>query len=149
MTSPKPEWWTSDQWATPPALIAELEQEFGAFDLDPCCRRETAKAPAWADKEINGLDKPWFGRVFLNPPYSDPGPWLEKACSEVESGRAALVVALIPCATETWWFHKFVWNRSELRFIRGRVRFHGWENTPVPSPRAPTMFAIYRKGFLS
>lgn len=34
----RPDWWTSDEWETPPAIVAPLAQEFGPFDLDPCAR---------------------------------------------------------------------------------------------------------------
>lgn len=142
--SAKPDWWTSDHWATPPTLVRELEVEFGSFDLDPCCHRETAKAPAFYTPEDDGLSKPWFGRVFMNPPYSDPGRWLQKAIDETTSGRAQLVVGLLPVCTDTAWFHQLVKDRAEVRFLRGRVRFYGWMETPISSPRNPSMLLIYR-----
>src|ERR1700745_2892587 len=92
----RPEWWNSDHWATPWPMVRELESEFGAFDLDPCCLADTAKAPRFFTPEDDGLSKPWLGRIFLNPPYSRPGPWMEKAFTETSEGRAELVVALIP-----------------------------------------------------
>lgn len=141
----KPEWWTSDHWSTPPAVVASLEKEFGAFDLDPCCRPETAKAPRYFTKEDDGLSKPWFGKVFLNPPYSDPSPWLTKAIEETTTGKAALVVALVPVSTDTKWFHRLVKDRAEIRFVEGRIRFYGWKGTPIGSPKTPSMFVIYRR----
>lgn len=140
----KPEWWSSDHWATPPEIVARLEAEFGAFDLDPCCRRETAKAPTFYTEEDNGLDKPWFGRVFLNPPWSAPAPWLTKSLHSITVGDADLVVALLPVRSETRWFHQLVLGRAKIRFLQGRVRWIGWQGTPIPSPiPIPSMFAIY------
>lgn len=140
--APRPEGWTSDDWSTPPELVAELAREFGAFDLDPCCREITAKAPRFYTRETNGLAQEWRGRVWLNPPYSDPAPWLEKA---IEAQRAgALTVALLPASTDTAWFHDLVLPYAEVRFVRGRVRFYGWEGTPIGSPRTGSIIVIYR-----
>lgn len=88
--------------------------------------------------------RPWRGKVFLNPPYSKPGPWVEKALRETTTGRATLVVALLPVCTDTRWFHSFVKGHAEIRFIQGRVRFLGWMGTPLGSPKLANMFAIYR-----
>lgn len=140
----KPAWWSSDYWATPPEIVSCLESEFGAFDLDPCCRPETAKARKFFVEADDGLAQQWHGRVFLNPPYSNPAPWLQKAIEETETGRASLVVALLPVSTDTAWFHDLVKPHAEIRFVRGRIRFYGWKGTPIGSPRTPSMFAIYR-----
>lgn len=145
----RPEWWNSDHWATPWPLVRGLEAEFGAFDLDPCCLPDTAKAPKFFTPEDDGLSKPWHGRVFLNPPYSKPAPWLEKAIHETTAGNAELVVALIPVSSDTRWFHRLVKGRAEIRFIQGRVKFIGWQRTPIPSPKAPSLCAIYRHSQVS
>lgn len=139
----KPPWWNTDCWATPPALVSTLEAEFGKFDLDPCCRAETAKASRFYTETDDGLKQPWFGKVFMNPPYSNPAPWVRKAVEVTQSGAADLVCALLPVCTETRWFHAFVQGIAEVRFIKGRIRFLGWEGVPSPSPRAPSMLAIY------
>lgn len=139
----KPEWWSSDHWTTPPEVISRLEAEFGAFDLDPCCRKETAKASMYFTENDNGLAHPWLGRVFLNPPYSKPAPWLAKALEETASGRATLIVALLPVRTDTRWFHELVLPHAVIRFIRGRIKWIGWQGTPIPAPREPSMFAFY------
>lgn len=140
----KPDWWTSDHWETPPEVVAALEAEHGPFDLDPCCRAKTAKAPAFFTEEQDGLSQPWRGRVFLNPPYSRPAPWLEKAIAETGAGHAQLVVALLPVRTDTRWFHSLVMGQSELWFVMGRIKWLGWQGTPIPRPKDPSMVAVYR-----
>lgn len=140
----KPSWWTSDHWETPPKVMDVLVGEFGLFDLDPCCRRETAKAPSFHTEEDSGLAYPWRGKVFLNPPYSKPTPWLEKAIDETKGGRASIVVALLPVRTDTRWFHRLVLGCAEIRFVQGRIRWLGWQGTPIPAPKNPSMLAIYR-----
>ena len=140
----KPDGWNSDQWATPWQTIRELERRFGPFDLDPACQEHTAKAPTFYTIEQDGLSKPWFGRVFCNPPYSKPGPWCDKARQETVGGNAELVVMLLPASVDTGWFHDLVLPFADVQFLRGRVRFIGWEGTPIGSPKSPSILAIYR-----
>jgi hypothetical protein len=56
-----------DEWLTPPGLIRGL----GEFDLDPCSpiKRPWNTAKHHYSIDDNGLQKKWFGRVWLNPPY--------------------------------------------------------------------------------
>lgn len=131
--------WSSDHWTTPWAIVRALEAEFGEFDLDPCCTALSAKTARYYTPVDDGLALPWFGRVFLNPPYSNPGPWLAKAIAE----QAPLVVALLPVCTDTAWFHELVLGRAEIRFIKGRVEFLAPRHK-IARPKAPSMFAIYR-----
>ena len=143
--SARPSWWSSDEWETPAEFVAKQAAEFGSFTLDPCCRRENAKASQFFTKEDDGLAQLWTGRVWLNPPYSAPAPWLRKAIASVARPGCALVVALLPARTETGWFHDLViGGAAEIRFVRGRLRFLGWERTPIPAPRNPSLLAIYR-----
>lgn len=141
----KPEGWNSDKWATPWPVLNDLAERFGPFDLDPCCEPHTAKATSYYTIDDDGLSKPWFGRVFVNPPYSNVRPWCERALAMTQDGDVDVVVMLLPCATDVGWFHDLVWHHAELHFIRGRVRFLGWRGTPLPSPRAPSLVAVYRR----
>lgn len=137
-----PSWWTSDEWETPPEFVAALEAEFGRFDLDPCARAETAKAEFYYTQEDDGLVQPWYGQVFVNPPYSKPGPWVEKAIgASLNPKRHTMIYLLLPAATDVGWFHDLVLPHCNVRFIRGRLRFLGWEGTPVGSPTAGNILA--------
>lgn len=141
----RPPWWTSDEWETPPDLVEQFAQEFGPFDLDPCAREANAKAPLYYTLEDDGLLQEWHGKVWLNPPYSNPKPWCQKAIEETQAGRAAMVVALLPAATDTGWFHDLVLPHAEVRFLRGRIKFLGWKGKPLGMPKAGNILAIYRR----
>src|SRR5262245_31078392 len=66
----------SEEWATPADLFAELDAEFH-FTLDPCATPENAKAVSFYTREDDGLTKPWYGQVFMNPPYGATiGRWM-------------------------------------------------------------------------
>ena len=149
----KPAAWTPDDWATPTAFVGRLAMEFcprgTIFTLDPCATERTAKAPTFYTKADNGLRSPWFGRVFLNPPFSNIAPWVKRAAVKTRDGKCDLVVAILPCSLDTGWFHEWVLPYAELHFIRGRIQFLDAKGKPATSPRHPLFIAAYRKGGLT
>lgn len=138
-----PSWWSSDEWSTPQSFIDTLVQRYGAFDLDPCCRPETKKAPRFFTKAQNGLIQPWSGLVWVNPPYSNPRIWVEKAISEVHRNPSTHIIMLLPAAVDTAWFHDLVLPHGDVEFIRGRLRFNGWRGTPIGSPKGANLLAFF------
>lgn len=109
------------EWATPQDVYDKLNAEF-QFDWDPC--------PLGGDTDGTApLFARWDNRrVFCNPPYDDIRSFLER-------GREArLAVFLVPARTDTRWFHEIVLPyASEIRFIRGRLKF-GNATTGAPFP---------------
>lgn len=136
-----PDGWSTDDWATPPAFVAALEAEFGKFDLDPCATDQTAKADRYFTIEENGLVQPWAGLVFVNPPYSNVAPWIEKAIAEWEAGRARSLL-LLPNNTDTTWFHDLVLAKCHVRFLRGRIAFLGHDGQPVVGNRGGNLLVL-------
>lgn len=129
----------TDQWATPQEFFDALNEEFN-FDLDPCADEENHKTEEYFTKEQNGLLQNWAGhRVFCNPPYGRAiGAWVEK-CFREGTKDGTIVVLLIPARTDTKYFHDFILNRSEVRFIPGRLKFGGGIN-PAPFPSMVVVF---------
>jgi site-specific DNA-methyltransferase (adenine-specific) len=99
-----------------------IKAKWGPFDLDPCCEIRTQKAPSFFTKEDDGLNKPWFGRVFMNPPYGEKNlrVWMRKAYEE--SLRGATVFCLVPAQTGAVWFHDWA-LRGKIHFLKGKVYF--------------------------
>lgn len=130
----------SVEWATPKDLFNKLDSEFN-FTLDPCCTHENAKCEKHYTKQEDGLIQDWGGeRVFCNPPYGSELPkWVKKAWEEGRK-KDTIVVMLIPARTDTSYFQDYIYNRSEIRFISGRVKFNEGKNgAPFPS-----MIVIFR-----
>lgn len=132
-----------EDWATPPDVFEEIERRWGPFDLDPCATEATAKAPNWfclpfthPDRNRwDGLIRPWFGRVFMNPPYGKKilPPWIRKAHDEAHR-PGVVVVGLLPARTDTIWFHEHVLGRAYVEFRKGRIKFGDSKNgAPFPS----------------
>lgn len=113
----------SDDWSTPKEFYKALDAEFN-FTYDPCPLKS---------KE-DGLQTDWIGNIFINPPYSNIKAFLEKGLQELEKGNAKTLVYLVPARTDTKWFHEYVYNKAEIRFIRGRLKFGDSKNSaPFPS----------------
>jgi phage N-6-adenine-methyltransferase len=128
-------------WRTPSLLLSRLYEVFGRFDLDPCSpvadrRRAPVKARVRYTQDDDGLVLPWFGAVFVNPPYGRELPyWVAKAEREVEQGRAQVVLLLMPARTDTSYWHRHVAGVASTFFLRGRLRFDE-QGTPAPFPSA-------------
>lgn len=128
------------EWETPQDFFDELDSEFH-FTLDPCASEKNHKCDKYYTKQENGLLQDWGGEtVFCNPPYGrDIKQWVEKCCFESVKNKIT-VVMLIHARTDTRWFHDFVYQKAELRFVKGRLKFGGAKN----SAPFPSMIVIYR-----
>ncbi|BDA76374.1 hypothetical protein CAL7716_105400 (plasmid) [Calothrix sp. PCC 7716] len=118
-TSEKP----SDNWYTPQHIIDLVIQVLNQIDLDPCA--ETGKnipASTHYTHTDNGLLQPWHGRIFLNPPYSEPGKWITKLNEEIATGRVTEAIALVPGATDTNWLSPIL-KTQPVCFWKGRIKF--------------------------
>lgn len=119
-------------WKTPKALYQALDAEFN-FDFDPCP----------PNPKFDGLNIEWRTVNFVNPPYGkDMYKWIEKGYNEFLFGKA--VVFLIPSRTDTAWWHDYVMRATEIRFIRGRLKFDDQENS-APFPSAIVIFKPFKK----
>lgn len=130
----------SNEWTTPQEFFDKLNEEFN-FNLDPCSTDENHKCDRYFTKKQDGLKQDWGGqRVFVNPPYgTEISKWVEKSYREGIKDNT-LVVMLIPARTDTKYFHDFILHRSEIRFIKGRLKFgEGKGSAPFPS-----MLVIFR-----
>ena len=135
----------SEEWETPQDLFDELNKEFH-FTLDPCANDSNHKCDKWYSKEEDGLEQDW-GKdsvVFINPPYgrNTTGKWVTKASFQFHKNGNTIVM-LLPARTDTKWFHEYIYNQDnvEIRFLKGRLKFGGSEN----SAPFPSMICIWRK----
>ena len=122
------------EWPTPQWLFDELNKEFG-FTLDVCAGPLDTKVDEYLGRGHlwSGLRREWTGICWMNPPYGRViGDWIKKAYDSSKSG--ATVVCLLPSRTDTAWWHDYVMKASEIRFIRGRLKFgDAVFNAPFPS----------------
>ena len=93
-----------DTYPTPLSIFNPLDNEF-VFTCDGCASAENAKVPEFfITKEQDFLTYPLNDEsVFVNPPYSKPLPFVERAVSLFENNNC-LVVMLLPIDISTKWF---------------------------------------------
>lgn len=128
----------TDEWLTPPELL----QQLGVFDLDPCSpvNRPWDTALKHYTLEDNGLVLPWFGRVWLNPPYGrEMAQWLERMADHANG------ISLIFARTDTQAFHRSVFNKADsLLFIENRLTFYSSCGIKAPhNGGAPSVLIAY------
>jgi hypothetical protein len=88
------------------------------FDLDVCAPiGGTGLVPADRHYSLvdDGLASPWIGRVWMNPPYSKPTPWVDKF---IEHGNG---IALLPMSKSGW--SKRIWNAADGISYVGTMKF--------------------------
>lgn len=96
----------NDEQYTPAWIFERLGLR---FDLDVAAPIDRTHLSVPADNFYtsadNGLAREWFGRVWMNPPYSKPSDWADKF---IEHGNG---IALMP-VTRGQWFDR-LWNSAD------------------------------------
>src|SRR6266496_6027731 len=62
----------SNEWFTPARFTKAASEVMNGIDLDPASCKEAnliVRAKKFYSKEDNGLIQPWYGNVWLNPPF--------------------------------------------------------------------------------
>ena len=130
-------------WCTPQDFFDKLNAEFN-FVLDPAATEATAKCPLFYTPEVDGLAQSWDrgGAVFCNPPYGrEIGKWVKKAFDEARGGFP--IVLLIPARTDTAYFHDYIYDKADIRFLRGRIDFEDENGSSADAAPFPSMLVIY------
>jgi len=112
---------TSDDYWTPKWLFDALGIK---FDLDVACPPEGplhTPAAHWYTQETDGLASPWFGNVWMNPPFSKTTPWVNKFMEHRQG------ICLVPFAKSAW--ANRLWDSAEgvvmipstFKFVQGSI----------------------------
>lgn len=111
----------TDSYGTPAWLTARLPLVHG----DPCSNpRSTVRSMERYMLETghDGLALPWWPSVFVNWPYSDPMPWVEKLLAEIAIGRVQYAIILPKHDHSTEW-----WGRLTAELPRGAHALDQWQ----------------------
>jgi hypothetical protein len=96
---------TSDDYWTPAWVFERMDL---TFDLDVCAPPggvEWVPAARYFTQADDGLASEWFGRVWMNPPYSDSAPWVERFIHHRHG------VALVQHCRSRW--HSRLWAEAD------------------------------------
>lgn len=123
----------TDNWATPNWLM-ELFKDW----YDPC--------PLNNSPNINGLEINWRDKTYINPPYSSPLKWIEKAIEESKKGKT--IAMLLKVDTSTKWFSLIHNCRdAHILWINKRLKFRNpnADNKESSPAGFPSMIVIFEK----
>jgi hypothetical protein len=128
----------SNEWYTPAIYIEAVRKVLGKIDIDPASCEEAnqiVKAIQYYDLASNGLEKPWKGRVFLNPPYgkdeagSNQSIWTQRLIDQYADGDGSITEAilLVNASVDTKWFQRLF--AYPICFPEGRINFYSTEDS--------------------
>lgn len=131
----------SQNHITPKWIIDAL----GPFDLDPCAADPRPWDCARRNYTRRGLEMPWRGRVWLNPPFDRyrVGAWVKRL------GEHSWGIALLHARTEAAWFRP-VWERADgILFLSRRIKFCLVDGSEQPANSgAPAVLAAFSRNDL-
>lgn len=121
----------SEEWYTPPRYIELARQVLGGIDLDPASDpvpQEWIRAGRYYTQQEDGLSRPWFGRVWLNPPYGKTGGesnqsrWSRYLVGEYQAGRVTAAVLLVNSTHGYRWYEE-LWQAWPVCLAAERISF--------------------------
>src|SRR5262249_7839350 len=100
---------------TPKWIIDRL----GPFDLDPCAADPRPWPCAATNWTTHGLERDWFGFVYLNPPFNryEVGNWIAKLAKHGNG------ITLLHARTEAAWFEPIWQHTAAILFLADRIHF--------------------------
>ena len=119
-----------DEWYTPANVVEACREALGVIDLDPASNahaNQVVKATRYFTVEDDGLEQPWKGRVFLNPPYSHiagKAEFIAKLADSHSAGEVTAACVILSCDTSANWFDPLRGRHDAICLIRVRVRFY-------------------------
>jgi phage N-6-adenine-methyltransferase len=120
----------SNQWYTPAHIVEAGRSALGgSIDLDPASCREAneayIRATKYYTKQDDGLTQPWFGRIWLNPPYGVGfmPQFVDKAIETLRSPDFKAMVVLTNNYGDTRWWRKLYDAAQAVCIVQGRLKF--------------------------
>ena len=124
-----------NEWYTPKHIIESVKAVMGEIDLDPASSEMAngiVQAKDYYTTKDDGLRQDWHGRVWLNPPYSQPE--ITNFAKAVTSKSYDEIMILVNNATETDWFRMMAEPSNAICFINKRLRFIDKNGKPSGAP---------------
>lgn len=138
------------EWYTPPEFVELARTAMKGIDLDPASSEDAntiVKAAVFYDEITNGLDKPWVGNVWMNPPYAAGiiDDFCAKWVHEFKGKNIKQGVVLVNNSTDTQWFQNLAVHSSAIAFSK-RIKFLDCETLePSKTPLQGQVFLYFGK----
>jgi len=119
------------EYYTPPLVLDAARAVLGMIDLDPAsceAAQVNVMATTYYTKAQDGLSQPWYGKIWLNPPYSktdghsNQETWSRRLIEQYAVGNVAEAILLVKAALGYIWFER-LWYKWPTCFVRTRLSF--------------------------
>lgn len=112
----------NDQLYTPPNIFDALGVEFDMDVCSPTGGLPWIPAKRFIDEQEDGLATEWSGLVWMNPPYSNTTPWIDKWLAHKNG------FCLVPFSRAKWFTR--LWDSEAVGWYCGNnVLFHRPDET--------------------
>jgi phage N-6-adenine-methyltransferase len=133
------------EWYTPAQYIEAAREVLARIDLDPAssdAAQKTVKAEHFFTANDDGLKQAWVGRIWVNPPYSQPliEQFVDKLIAELTGQNVRQAILLTHNSTDTGWFHRAAAMSPAICFTRGRVNFIRGDGFTASPPQGQAFF---------
>jgi DNA N-6-adenine-methyltransferase (Dam) len=108
---------TSNDYYTPKWIFEAMDLEFDLDVAAPAGGIPWIPAKMYYSQMWDGLSQDWVGRVWMNPPFSNPRPWVEKFKQHANG------VALLPFAKSKW-MNEFWPSVDAVTLLPSSLKFH-------------------------
>lgn len=136
----------NDLWITPPEVIDYIENRFGKIQIDLCASDEGYVCNFYITEQENFLDDNWYldtmvdygALCWLNPPYSNPLPFVKQAIKWSNAGYA--VAGILNNDTSTKWYVELKENAQLIMpIVGGRIAFLDGNGDPIAQNNKPQL----------
>lgn len=122
-----------NEWYTPRWVLDAALQVLGRIDLDVASCEEaqrTVQATHYYTIADNALLQPWAGRVWCNPPYSEPDDWVKKLIDHYRAGEVSSALLLLNLSGAAKWAQMLWATPYPVCIFWKRIQFNQPINTP-------------------
>lgn len=135
----------NEEWYTPEKYINAARAVLGSIDLDPAScdeAQKVVKAKTFYSQEDDGLIQPWFGNVWMNPPYSGGKVdlFIKRLIEFYQQNEVIGAIVLTNNATDTEWFHLITEVSAAICLVAGRIKFHTANSDDSSTPSQGQLF---------
>jgi len=138
----------SNEWYTPARYIEAVRDVLGEIDLDPASNAKAnsvIQAREFFTQQTNGLNRDWFGRIFVNPPYGrtqDGGSlaaaFCVKAIEQFKVGNIEAGIVLVNSLHSQSWQTPLY--EHSVCFVNHRIHFVSGDGEENENPTFQNIF---------